>query len=344
LFQSAERIVILYKCNFMVLFMSQFKKFLNISILLLLFGFEPNLFSQNFQNKGQVSPMLFPHSIQYKSKYYIITQGVSSRFRKQFNLNDSDFKNQPIVIYEFNPQGAIIKRLYETEVIRSFFGACVVAGKIYIAGGYDENWKPTKTMFEFDLESKKWIDKNDMFIARTNFALENVEGKIYAISGENTKGSVEVYKPANDLWELFDVKYIPAQLKPLENVTASAVIEDKVYLLGNSGSTFQIFSPKQDLLSEASTSPVKSDYFDILISNKKLYIAGGLLKTGIDDGVYMYDAVEGIWSFVGRIPFPRFGSGLATFGNMIIYIGGSVTDFTKGIEPNNEIYLYRPTK
>ena len=313
--------------------------------LLLSFYSERNLLAQNSSGNNQVLPMLLPQVVQNKGKFYLISQGNSEGFRKQFNIPDSGKVLQSnLIIYEFIPHGAILKRLFETEVTRSFFGACMVANKIYIAGGYDENWKPTKSVFEYDLDTKKWEDKNDMFIARTNFALENVAGKIYAIGGENTKGSIEIYKPASDLWELVDTKFIPAQLKPIEKITASAVIEDKVYLLGNSGATFQIFTPQQSLLSEGSLSPVKSDYFDILIINKKLYIAGGIKQTGIDDGVYLYDAVEGVWSFVGRIPLPRFGSGLATFGNMIIYMGGSTTDFTKGVKPNNEIYLYRPTK
>jgi hypothetical protein len=320
--------------------MTQIKKKLQFPVFLILFCFQFNLFSQS----SQLQPMIFPQVVQFKSKYYIISQGISDGFRKQFNLSDSLYKNQTIVIYEFNPQGAVVKRLYETDVVRSFFAACISGSKILIAGGYDQNWKPTKSLFEFNLETKKWIDKNDMFTARTNFALGCVDGKVYAIGGENTKGSIEVYKPTNDLWELFDVKYIPAQLKPLENITSSAVIEDKVYLLGNSGTSFQIFSPKQNLLSEGSASPVKSDYFQILTNNKKLYIAGGLINKAIDDCVYRYDAVEGVWTFVGRIPFPRFGSGLAMFGNMLIYIGGSVTDLSKGVRPGNEIYLYRPTK
>ena len=244
-----------------------FDRFLLHYLLLLFIAMllcsERNSLAQNTSGNNQVLPMLLPQIVQNKGRYYLISQGYSAGFKKQFNLSDSAIGvSSNIIIYEFIPHGATLKRIFETEITRSFFGACMVANKIYIAGGYNEKWEPTKNVFEFDLDSKKWRDKNDMFIARANFSLEYMNGKIYAISGKNTKGSIEVYKPSNDLWELVDTKYIPAQLKPIEKITASAVIEDKIYLLGNSGASFQIFSPQQNLLAEGPLSPVKSDYFD----------------------------------------------------------------------------------
>jgi N-acetylneuraminic acid mutarotase len=240
------------------------------------------------------------------------------------------------------PANASLRKLSSANFVRSFFGVCINGTKIYIAGGYDSKGNPTSSLFEYDLITKKWMEKKAMSNAHAHFALECVGGKLYAIGGVNTNGSIEAYKPETDKWEPITVKNNPVNLKPLLEITASTVIENKICLLWPS--TFQIFTPIDGILTEGTKPPVNSNYFDIAVSNKKLYVAGGTTDKGMDDGVYLYNAVDGSWSNVGKVPNTKFGSGLTYFNSMLLFLGGSKTDISKPAEPVDEINVYRPSK
>lgn len=301
--------------------------------------------AKNLQMAKLPIPMMMPHMVQAKGKFYVISQGNCEGFRKTFNIaNLALGTDSQVIVYEFIPASGILKKIADTKFVRCFFGACAIGNKLYIAGGYDSNWNPTATLFEYDLNTKKWTQKNSMFFTRSRFVLECVAEKLYAIGGESTNGSIEVYNPKTDLWELANTKYIPSNLNPLLAIAASAVIDDKIYLLGTSGSSFQVFNPSEGILAEGPKSPAKSDYYSAVVYNKRLYIAGGLVESAIDDHVYLYDKSEGIWSSVGKIPVPRYGSGLAYYSGMLMYLGGSTVDFSKPAEPKDDIYIYRPMK
>ena len=316
-------------------------------IIIFLIGsllFSHNILCQNAIPQNMLNPAFLLQATQSKNKFYIVNQSLNSFFKKKINLNENINTDSTLYIYEFLSNGNMIKKLAEADFYRTFFSICILNNKIYIAGGYDNKGIPSKSLFEYDLASHKWSEKTEMFYARTKFALECINGKLYAIGGEGIKPSIEYYTPENDLWEIIDFKLIPSNTKPIDTIAASAVIEDKIYLLNYNGSVFQIFTPNQNLLSEGPSTPIKSNYFDMLAVNKKLYVAAGVTQTSIDNKIYLYDAVEGVWSITGNIPLPRFGSALAYFNKAIIFIGGSTNTNIQSIVPTNEIYLYRPMK
>lgn len=181
-----------------------------------------------------------------------------------------------------------------------------------------------------------------MFIERTRFALASLKNKLYAIGGETTNGSIEVYDPKSDLWELMNVKFIPANTKPLFTISTFAVANEKVFLLGTNGTQFQEFDPAQSLQRQGPDAPLKSDYYGSVVYNKKIYFGAGLNNSTIDNRVYQYNINEGSWSILGQIPVPRYGSGLAFFEETLFYLGGSSIDPVKLGEPTNEIYMFKP--
>jgi N-acetylneuraminic acid mutarotase len=318
-----------------------FMRLILFSALMLLQSTLPK--AQNNDEKNMLAPVFQPQIAQFKGKFYIVSQSNNSFFQSQFNISNRN-TDSLVILYEYIPKSAVIKKISESDFYSTFFSVCAVGNKIYVAGGYNTKGKPTKNLYEFDLTTKKWSEKSEMFFARTKFSLECINNKLYAFGGTDQKFSIEYYNPENDLWEILDYKQIPSNLKPLDTIAASGVIEDKVYLLGSNGKTFQIFTPSQSLISEGSATPIDATLFDLVVVNKKLYIGAGFNKNGIDNSIYLYDAVEGTWSVSGHIPIPRFGSGLAYFDKMIVFIGGSSDNNRNAIIQNNEIYLYRPIK
>jgi len=86
--------------------------------------------------------------------------------------------------------------------------------------------------------------------SRARFALECSQGFYLCHWRENTNGSIEIYDPLRDLWELVNTKFIPSNMKPLLGIASSAVIDKKIFLIGTSGSAFQIFDPETSVQSE----------------------------------------------------------------------------------------------
>jgi hypothetical protein len=318
------------------------------TVLLLFYSFnaeKTKKTSGNLQLAKLPVPLMMPQVVPAKGKFYIFSQSNFEGFLKKYNiLNKSLLPDSQVVVYEFNPSGGIVKKIADAGFGRCFFGACFYSNKLYIAGGYDAKWNATATFFEFDFSTKKWKQKNSMFIQRARFSLECSDGFIYAIGGEGTNGSIEVYDPLKDLWELVNTKYIPSNIQPLLGISSSSVIDKKIFLLGITGSAFHIFDPGNSVQSEGPLAPAKSDCFSAVVYNKRLYIAGGLADNTINDRVYMYDESEGLWSCVGKIPVPRYGAGLAYYNGMLFYLGGTTADINKPAEPTDEIYIYRPIK
>jgi hypothetical protein len=289
-------------------------------------------------------PMVFPKMIQSKGKYYLIRQSNCESFRKQFGVPELAMEaDSQVVIFEFFPANASLRKLTSVWFSRTFFGACISNNKIYIAGGYDSEWNPTNTFYEFDLITKKWTTKKPMSKVRANIALEFVNGKIYAVGGNDTRGSVESFKPEQDKWETNNIKYIPSNIKPLEQIVSSAVIDNKIVLMGG-GSAFQIFNPGEGILTEGPAIPSKFEYFSCTANNKKLYVACGSLKDGFDDNIYLFNSFDGTWTNAGKTPISRYGCGMTSYNNMLFFLGGSKTDLSKPAQPCDEINVYRPSK
>jgi|GEM_PF-1324143 len=290
-------------------------------------------------------PMMLPKVVKTKEKFYVLSQGNSEGFRRQLNISVNALPaDTQIVIYEFLPLNAILKKITDAGFVRSFFGACVIENKLFIAGGFDSKWNPASNLFEYDFISKKWTSKKSMNISRVNFALECINGKIYAIGGENTNGSVEIYQPENNQWELIKVNFLPNKLEPLKSITSSSVIENKIFLLGKQNSAFKIFAPETGIMTEGPVAPFSTMYFCSAVSNKKIYIAGGINKNEFDPCVYLFNMVDGSWTNVGKIPVPRYGSGLLYYNSMLLFLGGSISNPSQPATPTNEIYIYRPVK
>lgn len=308
--------------------------------VLLLNSFKP--FSKHFQLSKLPSALMLPQTVQYKDKFLIISQGVTDSFRKKMNFHLSFQTDTLNAIYEFNAATGAVKKIADAGFTRYFFSAAMLGSKLYIAGGYNSANKPTSTMYVYDFDTKNWDEANSMFIERTRFALASVKNKLYAIGGETTNGSIEVYDPKNDLWELVNVRFIPANAKPLLTISTSSVIDEKIFLLGTDGTQFQEYDPMESLQKEGPDAPLKTDLYSSVVLDRRIYFAAGLNNTVIDDRAYVYNVNEGSWSVAGQIPVPRYGSGLAFFDGMLFYLGGSTNNPVKKGEPTNEIYMFKP--
>lgn len=108
------------------------------------------------------------------------------------------------------------------------FGAAMMDGKIYIAGGILAG-DCTSTLQIYDIQSGKWTLGANMPEARERLSMAAADGKLYAVGGRNPKGdctSVLVYDAASNAWS--NAGNIPqALLEP-----GVEVINNVLYLFG----------------------------------------------------------------------------------------------------------------
>lgn len=310
-----------------------------ISLIILLNSFK---LMKTFQQQAKLpSPMIFPKVVQGKAVYYIISQGYSDNFKTKFNLQFNTKPDTQVIIYVYNPSNPILKKLADAPMVRNFFGVCADGDKIYIAGGYNAQWKPTNTVYEYNMSNKNWSVKKPMNTARADFALERIGKKIYALSGGNSKTIAEQYSIETDSWSVIKVNMKP-KLEMLSEVSASTVVENKIFLFGKTSDEFQVFNSENNSLDAGLPVPFKSEYFSIAPFSKRIYVSGGNADGIISGSIYLYDYVENSLSKVGKIPFPRFGSGLIFNNGMLLYLGGALDNSKR--EPTTEIFIYKPIR
>ena len=132
---------------------------------------------------------------------------------------------------------------------RSFATAGVIAGKLYVTGGFQQCGPCTglNTLEVYDPSTDAWATKASMPTARTGVGAGVVDGILYAVSGYDGTGllnTVEAYDPVANAW---------ATVAPIPTTRANAQpqgISGALYVAGNgngvggaTGSALEVFVP-----------------------------------------------------------------------------------------------------
>ena len=75
-------------------------------------------------------------------------------------------------------------------------GVAALDNRIYVTGGYGEDYQPMSSVNCYDPDTNTWSQLANMNNARWNHSLVSLQGRLYAIGG-NDVDSVEVYDPDN---------------------------------------------------------------------------------------------------------------------------------------------------
>ncbi|MGQ5524715.1 Kelch repeat-containing protein [Chitinimonas sp. PSY-7] len=98
---------------------------------------------------------------------------------------------------------------------------------LYVVGGYD-GINALSSVEKMSLKTGEWSNATAMSLARWNMAVAVVDGKIYAIGGNDLKSS-EVYDPATDKWSI-----LPDMSQIRKGATAQTY-KGHIYVFGGSG-------------------------------------------------------------------------------------------------------------
>ena len=111
---------------------------------------------------------------------------------------------------------------------RSRLAVAVLDGKLYAAGGYDDDYLSSVERYDPALDA--WVTVAPMLTARGDHGVAVLDGKLYAVGGyrygAGALSSVERYDPALNAWEAV------APMAEERFMHSVAVLDGKVYAVG----------------------------------------------------------------------------------------------------------------
>jgi len=175
--------------------------------------------------------------------------------------------------------------------------------------------------------SSSWSSKTTMSSVRSDADVVAVNGKIYAIGGNNGSSyvsSVEEYDPTTDTWTT------RASMPTLRQGYAKAVvIDNKVYVLGGTDGASgiknnEMYDPTTNTWTTKASMPIHVPENQITSVNGKIYIIDlyGTVRPS-----YEYDPATNTWTAKAYIPNQRTDDGaiITVVNNKIYVIGGSLS-------------------
>lgn len=181
-----------------------------------------------------------------------------------------------------------------------------------------------------------WVQKTDMPTARNAHAVGTVNGKIYAVGGEQLNSTVlEEYDPTTDTW-------MTKSPMPTERGWLSCNgINDKIYAIGGYNTSFpqstvpdvEEYNPISDTWSTKSPIPTPRWGHGTGIVNGKIYVIGGAINwpATFCSTVEQYDPSTDTWTTKSSIPTQRWGVSCCVVNGKIYAIGGESVNGTESI-------------
>lgn len=185
------------------------------------------------------------------------------------------------------------------------------------------------TAVDASLDIVVWVQLSSMPTKRISHAVGTVNGKIYAVGGEQFQSTVlEEYDPATDTWTR------KADMPTRRGWLSASVMTGKIYVMGgyntmlpdSTASTVEIYDPVADTWITGSSMPVARWGQCAGAVAGKIYAVGGARDWPVDemyDAVDEYDPLTDTWSARSPIPSPRWGLSCGVVNDKIYAIGGT---------------------
>ncbi|MYC77375.1 sigma-70 family RNA polymerase sigma factor [Candidatus Poribacteria bacterium] len=194
----------------------------------------------------------------------------------------------------------------DMPTVRANFATAVVDGEIFAIGGQiraetDEFGELALSKVEmYDPETDTWERKADMPTARSAASTSVVDGKIYAIGGEEVekikvyKGwvnkiknlpTVEMYDPSTDTWTQ------KADMPTARSYFSTSVMDGKIYAIGGTSifneqyrlETVEVYDPSTDIWTKARDMNQARSCAALSVVNGEIYAMGGWGLSKIQD-------------------------------------------------------------
>ncbi|TQI65401.1 hypothetical protein [Clostridium sp. KNHs216] len=188
----------------------------------------------------------------------------------------------------------------------------------------------TMPVFAFAETTDQWVTKAPMSTSRQDFQTAVIDGKIYAIGGQNEHGTlstVEEYNPLTDIWTA------KASMSTSRTRFQTIVVNEKIYAIGgidslgavSALSTVEEYDPATDKwTTKAPLSFSRRDFRAELI-NGKIYVLGGDDNGNSRTIIEEYDVATNTWKNKAALSKRKLFGTIATDGKIYI-VGGLDSD------------------
>ena len=198
--------------------------------------------------------------------------------------------------------------------------------KIFALGGVNDG-ESHDSMECFDPSTNEWSAMTPMSTARKKHGVAVVDGKLYAVGGDNEDdeqlSSVECFDPTTKQW---------SAMTPMSTVRSNlgvAVVDGKLYAVGgydedeDSFSSVECFYPSTEQWSAVAAMSTARSCFGVATLDGKLYAVGGFDGTNRTlSSVECFDPSTGEWSPVAAMGTGRYFHGVAAVEGKLYVAGG----------------------
>lgn len=215
----------------------------------------------------------------------------------------------------------------------------VIGGTLYSAYGYTGR-DYTSDLYAYDPDSDAWSQLASATEVRSRVAMGSINGKLYAVGGWRTDGSVdarmEIYDPSSDSWTTGASSPEPSA------ASGSAVVDGELYVIGGCGTSscgtteVDAYDPSTDSWSQRAPYPEPISWNACGAIAGVLYCAGGTAGTDTKHA-YAYDPSSDSWSPIADLPTALWGSASTAVNGQLLTAGGRVAG---GI--TNQSFAYDP--
>ncbi len=208
-------------------------------------------------------------------------------------------------------------------IANSEFGAAVIGGKIYAAGGFlEEN---EHALLIFDPAAGRWSVGPDLPTGTHHAGVVAVQGKLYVVAGTGLASStLQIFDPATETWSE------GAAMPTARTAMATVVRNGKIHAIGGSRSIItggavtahEVYDPATDSWEELAPLPRASEHVFGGVLGGKIYVVGGRNNLANRNDTQIYDPVSDTWTQGARMESPASGHAVGVHDGKIYAYGG----------------------
>jgi len=219
--------------------------------------------------------------------------------------------------------------LARMQLARSEMPAVVLAGKIYVPGGFqqtDGNVSASAAFEVYDPGSNAWSALAGMPTARHHLMAAGHNDRIYVFGGIDFSGAVTDtawrYDPADDIWS--QLANIPVPIA----AGAAVSLGDNIYLVGGipDGTINLRYHPATDTWTQMAPIQQPREHTAAVAMDGKIYALAGRWNRTELASVEVYDPQTNSWTEVASMQVLRAGLAAIVLDGVILVIGGEVFD------------------
>ncbi len=222
--------------------------------------------------------------------------------------------------------------------------AVTLNNEIYFVTGRTKTTRSDSSFYNFNPKTNKWTKLADIPKPATNFALATVNGKIYAIGGDQFQDANREYNPETNSWKL---------LKPMPTARQHincGVYGNEIFIAGgltswkNITQKHEVYDVLSDSWSEKAAIPSLRNNATVVSLDSHMYVIGG---AGTKDNIWgdvltveTYNFNSDTWVQKNDLPQLLFGPGVTVVNNEIIVIGGQTREGTNE-DATSKVFIYK---